>query len=185
MTGSSVYARSLAGGAVVMIGGTNESEGQGVTTISTELAVELSNTTCVHIFPVQEIQTPKKDLENSHWEDISTLPELFEISCKNHSDMFFLDIRRLIAREIETSEDGKIGHKSEERVAIFADTREEWFITLQGCFRRKVTVLLSIHLWERKLFVTRSMRYVHCVHDNPQTRNRELQRFYRRNTLPF
>ncbi|KAF2533079.1 hypothetical protein F2Q70_00029790 [Brassica cretica] len=99
--------------------------------------------------------------------------------------MFFLDIRRLIAREIETSEDGKIGHKSEERVAIFADTREEWFITLQGCFRRKVIVLLSIHLWERKLFVTRSMRYVHCVHGNPQTRNRELQRFYRRNTLPF
>lgn len=35
----------------------------------------------------------------------------------------------------------QIGHKSEERVAIFADTREEWFIALQGCFRRNVTVV--------------------------------------------
>lgn len=113
-----------------------------------------------------------KDPVSSHWEDISTLPELFDISCKNHSDRFFLGTRRLIAREVETSEDGKvfeklhlgeyewktfdetldavcsfasglvgIGHKSEERVAIFADTREEWFIALQGCFRRNVTVV--------------------------------------------
>ena len=35
----------------------------------------------------------------------------------------------------------QIGHKSEERVAIFADMREEWFIPLQGCFRRNVTVV--------------------------------------------
>lgn len=35
----------------------------------------------------------------------------------------------------------QIGHKREERVAIFADTREEWFIALQGCFRRNVTVV--------------------------------------------
>ncbi|KAH0919206.1 hypothetical protein HID58_026866 [Brassica napus] len=113
-----------------------------------------------------------KDPVSSHWEDISTLPELFEISCKSHSERFFLGTRRLIAREVETSEDGKvfeklhlgdyewktfgetldavcsfasglvqIGHKSEERVAIFADTREEWFIALQGCFRRNVTVV--------------------------------------------
>ncbi|KAK1386880.1 long chain acyl-CoA synthetase 9, chloroplastic [Heracleum sosnowskyi] len=34
-----------------------------------------------------------------------------------------------------------LGHKKEERVAIFADTREEWFIALQGCFRRNVTVV--------------------------------------------
>ncbi|KAM7511075.1 hypothetical protein LguiB_009950 [Lonicera macranthoides] len=34
-----------------------------------------------------------------------------------------------------------LGHKREERVAIFADTREEWFIALQGCFRRNVTVV--------------------------------------------
>ncbi|KAL1214588.1 Long chain acyl-CoA synthetase 9 [Cardamine amara subsp. amara] len=112
------------------------------------------------------------DPVTSHWEDISTLPELFEISCKAHSDRFFLGTRKLISREIETSEDGKtfeklhlgdyewltfaktleavcdfasglvqIGHKTEERVAIFADTREEWFISLQGCFRRNVTVV--------------------------------------------
>ncbi|GLT47106.1 hypothetical protein SLA2020_208250 [Shorea laevis] len=35
----------------------------------------------------------------------------------------------------------ELGHKKEERVAIFADTREEWFIALQGCFRRNVTVV--------------------------------------------
>lgn len=142
------------------------------------------------------------DPVSSHWEDISTLPELFERSCKVHSDRFFLGTRKLISREIETSEDGKtfeklhlgdyewltfaktleavcdfasglvqIGHKTEERVAIFADTREEWFIALQvpfhffllfavysalirinscdffcdsmlqGCFRRNVTVV--------------------------------------------
>ncbi|XP_050211646.1 long chain acyl-CoA synthetase 9, chloroplastic [Mercurialis annua] len=34
-----------------------------------------------------------------------------------------------------------IGHTKEERVAIFADTRAEWFIALQGCFRRNVTVV--------------------------------------------
>uniref|UniRef100_A0A1J3ICP4 Long chain acyl-CoA synthetase 9, chloroplastic n=1 Tax=Noccaea caerulescens TaxID=107243 RepID=A0A1J3ICP4_NOCCA len=112
------------------------------------------------------------DPVSSHWENISTLPELFEISCKTHSERFFLGTRKLISREIETSEDGKtfeklhlgdyewltfgktleavcnfasglvqIGHKSDERVAIFADTREEWLISLQGCFRRNVTVV--------------------------------------------
>ncbi|KAJ9146309.1 hypothetical protein P3X46_028591 [Hevea brasiliensis] len=35
----------------------------------------------------------------------------------------------------------QIGHRREERVAIFADTRAEWFIALQGCFRRNVTVV--------------------------------------------
>ncbi|KAG5377004.1 hypothetical protein IGI04_041600 [Brassica rapa subsp. trilocularis] len=122
------------------------------------------------------------------WEDISTLPELFEISCKNHSYRFSLGTRRLIAREVETSEDGKvfeklhlIGHKSEERVAIFADMREEWFIALQGCFRRNVIVVTIYLSLERKLFVTRSMRYVDCVHGNPQTRNIELHRFLKLN----
>ncbi|ESQ27361.1 hypothetical protein EUTSA_v10018213mg [Eutrema salsugineum] len=112
------------------------------------------------------------DPVSSHWDDISTLPELFEVSCKVHADRFFLGTRKLISREVETSDDGKsfeklhlgdyewmtfgktldavcnfasglvhIGHKSEERIAIFADTREEWFISLQGCFRRNVTVV--------------------------------------------
>ncbi|CAN1235719.1 Long chain acyl-CoA synthetase 9, chloroplastic [Linum perenne] len=35
----------------------------------------------------------------------------------------------------------KLGHQRDERVAIFADTRAEWFIALQGCFRRNVTVV--------------------------------------------
>ncbi|KAJ6735812.1 LONG-CHAIN-FATTY-ACID--COA LIGASE [Salix viminalis] len=34
-----------------------------------------------------------------------------------------------------------LGTRSEERVAIFADTRAEWFIALQGCFRRNVSVV--------------------------------------------
>ncbi|XP_077248832.1 long chain acyl-CoA synthetase 9 isoform X2 [Tasmannia lanceolata] len=35
----------------------------------------------------------------------------------------------------------KLGHGKEERAAIFADTRAEWFIALQGCFRRNITVV--------------------------------------------
>ncbi|CAK8570332.1 unnamed protein product [Lathyrus sativus] len=34
-----------------------------------------------------------------------------------------------------------LGHGREQRAAIFADTREEWFLALQGCFRRNVTVV--------------------------------------------
>ncbi|XP_076886264.1 long chain acyl-CoA synthetase 9, chloroplastic-like [Bidens hawaiensis] len=35
----------------------------------------------------------------------------------------------------------QIGHKRGEHVAIYADTRAEWFIALQACFRRNVTVV--------------------------------------------
>ncbi|PKI53171.1 long chain acyl-CoA synthetase 9, chloroplastic [Punica granatum] len=35
----------------------------------------------------------------------------------------------------------QLGHKRGERAAIYADTREEWFIALQGCFRRNVSVV--------------------------------------------
>lgn len=35
----------------------------------------------------------------------------------------------------------ELGHKKGERVAIYADTREEWLIALQGCFRRNATVV--------------------------------------------
>ncbi|CAA6667667.1 unnamed protein product [Spirodela intermedia] len=35
----------------------------------------------------------------------------------------------------------KLGHKKGERAAIFADTRAEWLIALQGCFRRNITVV--------------------------------------------
>ncbi|KAI4389770.1 hypothetical protein MLD38_001958 [Melastoma candidum] len=34
-----------------------------------------------------------------------------------------------------------LGHGKAERAAIFADTREEWFIALQGCFRRNISVV--------------------------------------------
>ncbi|KAK7393771.1 hypothetical protein VNO78_22335 [Psophocarpus tetragonolobus] len=35
----------------------------------------------------------------------------------------------------------KLGHSVDSHVAIFSDTRAEWFIALQGCFRQKVTVV--------------------------------------------
>ncbi|XP_073013165.1 long chain acyl-CoA synthetase 9, chloroplastic [Typha latifolia] len=35
----------------------------------------------------------------------------------------------------------QIGHRKGERVAIFSDTRAEWQIALQGCFRRSITVV--------------------------------------------
>ncbi|CAA7405214.1 unnamed protein product [Spirodela intermedia] len=34
-----------------------------------------------------------------------------------------------------------LGHGHGERAAIFADTRAEWFISLQACFRRNITVV--------------------------------------------
>ncbi|KAF2909710.1 long chain acyl-CoA synthetase 9, chloroplastic [Oryza sativa Japonica Group] len=35
----------------------------------------------------------------------------------------------------------RIGHQRDERVAIFADTRAEWQIALQACFRQSITVV--------------------------------------------
>ncbi|TVU26656.1 hypothetical protein EJB05_29210, partial [Eragrostis curvula] len=35
----------------------------------------------------------------------------------------------------------QIGHQRDERVAIFADTRAEWQIALQACFRQNITVV--------------------------------------------
>ncbi|KAL4283795.1 hypothetical protein GQ457_16G019680 [Hibiscus cannabinus] len=106
------------------------------------------------------------------WEGITTLAELFEQACKEHSDKHLLGTRKLVSREVDVTDDGRsfeklhlgeyewltyaktfeavcnfasglvqLGHKKEERVAIFADTREEWFIALQACFRRNVTVV--------------------------------------------
>ena len=130
-----------------------------------------------------------KDPVSSHWEDISTLPELFEISCKNHSYRFSLGTRRLIAREVETSKDGKVFEKlhlvimsarhSGRRLKLCVVLLLVWFRLdtnrrnvspflriweKSGSFRYRVASgatslwLLSIHLWERKLFVTRSTR---------------------------
>ncbi|KAL5076122.1 hypothetical protein RYX36_015106 [Vicia faba] len=35
----------------------------------------------------------------------------------------------------------KLGHNIDSRVAIFSDTRAEWLIALQGCFRQSITVV--------------------------------------------
>ncbi|KAL3840001.1 hypothetical protein ACJIZ3_024592 [Penstemon smallii] len=110
-------------------------------------------------------------LVETAWEGVTTLAELFEQSCKKSSDKRLLGTRKIIASEMETSNGKsfeklhlgdyewltygqvfesvcnfasglvQIGHQKGERVAIFADTREEWFIALQGCFRRNVTVV--------------------------------------------
>lgn len=108
----------------------------------------------------------------SAWEEISTLAELIEWSCKQYQHEPFLGTRKLIAKETEFTQDGRsleklhlgeyewltygkvfqdicdfssglvqLGHSRNERAAIFADTREEWFIALQGCFRRNITVV--------------------------------------------
>ncbi|GFP89804.1 long chain acyl-coa synthetase 9 chloroplastic [Phtheirospermum japonicum] len=107
----------------------------------------------------------------SAWEGITTLAELFEQSCQKNSNSNLLGTRKLIAREIVTADGRsfeklhlgeyewlsygqvfesvcnfasglvQLGHQKGERAAIFADTREEWFIALQGCFRRNVTVV--------------------------------------------
>ncbi|XP_019415614.1 PREDICTED: long chain acyl-CoA synthetase 9, chloroplastic-like [Lupinus angustifolius] len=108
---------------------------------------------------------------SSAWEGVTTLAEMFERACKVHHDRLLLGTRELIASEIETvngrsfekvhlgeykwltyrkvfeavtafaSGLSKIGHVRGERIAIFAETREEWFIALQGCFRRNATVV--------------------------------------------
>ncbi|KAE9605183.1 hypothetical protein Lal_00025565 [Lupinus albus] len=35
----------------------------------------------------------------------------------------------------------KLGHNTDRHVAIFSDTRAEWLISLQGCFRQNITVV--------------------------------------------
>ncbi|KAL2904199.1 Long chain acyl-CoA synthetase 9 chloroplastic [Bienertia sinuspersici] len=35
----------------------------------------------------------------------------------------------------------QLGHTRNERAAIFADTREEWYIAMQACFRRNITIV--------------------------------------------
>lgn len=99
----------------------------------------------------------------SAWDGITTLAELFEQSCHKYSNRRLLGTRKLIARSVEISggksfeklhlgeyewisygqafesvchfSSGlvQLGHQKGERAAIFADTREEWFIALQVC----------------------------------------------------
>ncbi|XP_014500363.1 long chain acyl-CoA synthetase 9, chloroplastic [Vigna radiata var. radiata] len=108
---------------------------------------------------------------SSAWEGVTTLAELFERACREHHDRVLLGTRVEIAREVDFSYGRRLeklhlgdyhwltygrvfesvtsfasglallGHRKEERVAIFAETRDRWFIALQGCFRRNVTVV--------------------------------------------
>ncbi|KAL8482167.1 hypothetical protein ACS0TY_028358 [Phlomoides rotata] len=109
----------------------------------------------------------------SAWDGVTTLAELFELSCKRFSKRRLLGTRKLISKQVEIS-DGRsfeklhlgdyewlsytqtfeaacnfasglvrLGHQKGERAAIFADTREEWFIALQGCFRCNITVVTA------------------------------------------
>ncbi|KOM41585.1 hypothetical protein LR48_Vigan04g178300 [Vigna angularis] len=132
---------------------------------------------------------------SSAWEGVTTLAELFERACREHHDRVLLGTRVEIAREVDYSYGRRLeklhlgdyhwltygrvfesvtsfasglallGHRKEERVAIFAETRDRWFIALQvfaslirtsfrsifvflmvlflmqGCFRRNVTVV--------------------------------------------
>ncbi|KAL8499035.1 hypothetical protein ACS0TY_022120 [Phlomoides rotata] len=97
----------------------------------------------------------------SAWDGVTTLAELFELSCKKYSNQRLLGTRKVIAREMEVSNGRsfekvhlgdfewlsygqvfeatcnfasglvQLGHQKGERAAIIADTREEWFIALQ------------------------------------------------------
>uniref|UniRef100_A0A7N0UPA7 AMP-dependent synthetase/ligase domain-containing protein n=1 Tax=Kalanchoe fedtschenkoi TaxID=63787 RepID=A0A7N0UPA7_KALFE len=105
------------------------------------------------------------------WEGVSTLAQLFEESCNNYPQRRLIGTRKLISKEIEVIDGrsfeklhlgeyewltfeqtfeavcnfssglAQLGHRKEERVAIFSDTRGEWLIAAQGCFRRSITVV--------------------------------------------
>ncbi|KAJ3671432.1 hypothetical protein LUZ60_007511 [Juncus effusus] len=107
----------------------------------------------------------------THWPGIETLASLFEQSCGKFTNLPLFGTRKLISKETEVSNGRSFeklhlgdyewvsygavfkavcdfasglmnfGHGKGERVAIFADTRAEWQITLQGCFRQNITVV--------------------------------------------
>ncbi|KAJ8541718.1 hypothetical protein K7X08_002534 [Anisodus acutangulus] len=72
-----------------------------------------------------EISADGRSFEKLHLGDYEWLSygQTFEIVCNVSSGL------------------AQLGHRREERVAIFADTCEEWLIALQSCFRRNVTVV--------------------------------------------
>uniref|UniRef100_A0A7N0TBT4 AMP-dependent synthetase/ligase domain-containing protein n=1 Tax=Kalanchoe fedtschenkoi TaxID=63787 RepID=A0A7N0TBT4_KALFE len=105
------------------------------------------------------------------WEGSTTMANLFGQSCKKYSSNKFLGTRKIISREFLAGSDGRefeklhlgeyewetwqtleracnfasglvrFGHQSDSRVAIFSDTRAEWLIAFQGCFRQNLTVV--------------------------------------------
>ncbi|AQK58546.1 Long chain acyl-CoA synthetase 9 chloroplastic [Zea mays] len=91
----------------------------------------------------------------TRWEGISTLAELFEQSCKQFASTPLFGTRKLHLGNYEWRSYAdafktvcnfasgllRIGHLKDERVAIFADTRAEWQIALQACFRQNIAVV--------------------------------------------
>ncbi|KAF3655783.1 Long chain acyl-CoA synthetase 9, chloroplastic [Capsicum annuum] len=106
------------------------------------------------------------------WEGATTVPALFEQSCKKHSSDRCLGTRKLVSRDFVTASDGrkfeklhlgeyqwesygqvfdrtcnfasgliKFGHDVDTHAAICAETRPEWIIAFQGCFRQNITVV--------------------------------------------
>ncbi|CAN4084533.1 unnamed protein product [Withania somnifera] len=106
------------------------------------------------------------------WEGATTVPALFEQSCRKHSSDRCLGTRKLVSRDFVTASDGRkfeklhlgeyqwdsygqvfdracnfasglinFGHDVDTRAAIFAETRPEWLIAFQGCFRQNITVV--------------------------------------------
>lgn len=102
------------------------------------------------------------DLVEVPWEGATTMPALFEQSCKKYSSDRLLGTREFIDKEFVTASDGRkfeklhlgeykwqtygevfervcnfasglvnVGHNVDDRVAIFSDTRAEWFIAFQ------------------------------------------------------
>ncbi|KAK6775684.1 hypothetical protein RDI58_026685 [Solanum bulbocastanum] len=77
------------------------------------------------LFREMEVSADGRSFEKLHLGDYEWLSygQAFEIVCNFSSGLALL------------------GHQREERVAIFADTCEEWLMALQSCFRRNVTVV--------------------------------------------
>ncbi|KAG2391327.1 Long chain acyl-CoA synthetase [Vigna angularis] len=82
---------------------------------------------------------------SSAWESVTTLAELFEGACREHHDCVLhgTSVEIAVFESVTSFASGLalLVHRKEERVAIFAKTRDRWFIALQGCFRRNVTVV--------------------------------------------
>ncbi|KAK4429221.1 Long chain acyl-CoA synthetase 8 [Sesamum alatum] len=121
-------------------------------------------------FAMRNARFPK--LVEVPWEGATTMAALFELSCKRYSQQKFLGTRKVVAKDIVTSSDGrkfeklhlgeyqwetyhqifdracnfasgllKLGHDVDTRAAIFSETRAEWLIAFQGCFRQNITVV--------------------------------------------
>ncbi|KAL6846387.1 hypothetical protein ACP4OV_023835 [Aristida adscensionis] len=105
------------------------------------------------------------------WEGATTMAALFEMASKKYSRQKCIGSRKLINREFIESNGRKfeklhlgeyewdtyaeafnracnfasglikMGHKQDSHVAIFSDTRAEWLIAAQGCFRQNLTVV--------------------------------------------